>query len=100
MIGVLHRRQGATVSTSGKLRTVELFQAFVWTCEECGQDNYERAVRISPESIDLENLPAGSFEEAESIREFLLQGGEGDFLQAPQHVRCRECSAEFDADPL
>ena len=79
--------------------SVELHLAFLWTCDECGRDNFARAVTVAPESVDLENLPVGSHEEGERIREFLEAGNEGGFLQAPTRVRCAHCHAEFKAIP-
>lgn len=84
------------MSTGGEVRVVELIQAFLWTCDECGHDNFERAITVSPESIDLENLPVTTFEEAEEIKAFLEEGGEGDFVSAPNRVRCKFCQSEFD----
>lgn len=32
-------------------QTVQLHTAFTWTCEECGQDNFERSVTLEPELV-------------------------------------------------
>jgi hypothetical protein len=73
------------------LPAVELIQAFTWTCHTCGRDNFERAITIDPERIDLTDVP-------DHIHEWLEEGGEGvGFLavRAPTQVKCGHCGAEF-----
>ena len=81
------------MATGGDVRTVEMNQAFVWTCDDCGRDNFERAIVVAPESIDLDDLPDSV--DPESIREWAEAGGEGVFAMAPDRVTCRHCRAEF-----
>lgn len=75
------------------MRTVELVQAFVWTCDDCGRDNFERAVTVAPESISADDLPDGI--DPEMMREWAESGGEGAFAMAPDRVLCRHCTASF-----
>ena len=64
---------------------VELHQAFLWTCEECGRDNFERAITHEPGDDDEDEIP---------------EGFEGVWLTAPTEVTCKHCGEEFDiADP-
>lgn len=84
------------MSTGGHVRTVELVQAFVWTCDECGQDNFERAITLAPESIDPDDLPSTGGMDPEEVREWLEEGGQGVWVTAPTHVKCRHCGTEFD----
>jgi hypothetical protein len=84
------------VATGGETRTVELVQAFLWTCEECGRDNFERAITLESESIDPDDLPEAAGTDPETVREWLQSGGEGAWVTAPSHVRCQHCGAEFD----
>lgn len=77
-------------------RTVELHQAYLWTCDVCGRDNFERSITIDPESIDLDDLPDGV--DPDMVREWIDGGGEGDFVTAPTRVTCGHCRAVFDVD--
>jgi hypothetical protein len=77
---------------------VDLVQAFLWTCDDCGRDNFERAITVSPESIDPNNLPEGFNDKDEEITEWITSGGEVVWLAAPDHVTCRHCGSEFDVD--
>ena len=47
-------------------RTIELFQAFLWVCDDSGRDNFERAIRLEPETM-----------EGREIAELTEQGGRG-----------------------
>jgi hypothetical protein len=83
------------MATGGEVRTVELIQAFLWTCEDCGRDNFERGITISPESIDPEDPPDTPGADPDTIRDWLEAGGEGGFVVAPDQVKCRHCGSEF-----
>ncbi len=79
-----------------KYRTVELIQAFVWTCDECGRDNFERGVSLSPESIAIDQLPDAM--DAETFQAWTQAGGEGAFMTAPSRVTCPHCNSQFDTE--
>lgn len=69
------------------MASVELRPAFEWTCEECGQDNFERGL-----------CPDMSEEEASELR---WQHGvdieeQGCWMMAPTRVECSKCTAKFD----
>jgi len=83
------------MATGRDVRTVELVQAFLWTCDECGRDNFERSVTVAPESIDPDDLPDVPGLDSDTIREWLETGG-GEWVTAPQHVKCQHCGSEFD----
>lgn len=75
--------------------TVELLQAFLWTCDACGRDNFERAITVAPEAIHPSELPQGCGMDSETLQEWLESGGGGDWVAAPARVKCRHCGAEF-----
>lgn len=77
------------------MTTVELHAAFVWTCDDCGRDNFTRGVTVAPESIDPGDLPDARNADAEAIGEWLESGGGGDFLMAPDAVTCGHCGSRF-----
>jgi len=81
-------------------RTVELHQAFLWTCEECGRDNFERAVHLAPESVEGRELSLQAREayaDASEAAEALGVELDGAWLMAPSRVRCPHCGTEFEA---
>lgn len=64
---------------------VELHMAFMWTCDGCGRDNFERSVSVEPDSVDslpvsLDGVPEG---ERVKIQSF------------PGQVYCTHCDCEF-----
>lgn len=70
-----------------------MFQAFFWICDDCGQDNFERAVTVPAESIDPANLPDNF--DPDMIEDWADMGKEVVFNMAPDRVKCRHCNAEF-----
>jgi rubredoxin len=67
-------------------QTVEMHPAYVWDCDNCGGENFERAVvyEFTPEER----------------RELAEQGEEpetGNWMTHPDHVKCRHCGAAFEA---
>ncbi len=68
---------------------IELHPAFVWDCDECGRQNFERA--IIP--------PFQSKEDEQRARAILnITPEEGFPVMAPYVVTCRGCSTQFDTD--
>lgn len=72
-------------------RTTELIQAFLWTCDDCGKDNFARAITVAPEEIDAADI-------SKPLSEYLEEGGEGDWLRGPDDVTCGHCGSEFRAE--
>ena len=68
------------------MKTVELVQAFAWTCEECGTDHFARAVTVPPEAI----------EEMLSPGEVFPTDGDGEYVMAPERVTCPDCGTEYE----
>ena len=79
------------------MTTVELHQAFVWDCDNCGAENFCRSRVVTPESIDPDELPDNT-EHDEAVRDWIESGGSGIFHTAPESVRCRECDTEFETE--
>lgn len=67
---------------------VELIPAHVWTCPECGTDQFERCVAVD---MDQDGM--------EQIREdFGIEPGQdGVFLVAPREVTCDGCGKSYEA---
>ena len=65
---------------------VELVPASVWTCPECGTDQFERAI-----------VTEVSEEEAAELRSELgvQPWVEGTFLMNPETVTCQNCGREY-----
>lgn len=74
------------------MREVELHLAFMWTCDDCGRDNFCRSV-----SIPLSDMSPGDIEQA---CEFIgCEPGDlpdGNLQTRPTRVKCPHCAAEFD----
>lgn len=77
---------------------VELVQAFLWTCDKCGRDQFERAVSIDPEAIEgtemAEIVDAAVSRFIDSSEDIEITSG--DWLIAPDCVKCNHCGAEFE----
>lgn len=69
-------------------RKVEIWTAYQWTCDECGQDNFERAVMCELTPFDREMMAEENDLEPEDF--------EGEMVSYPNHVTCQHCKAEFD----
>lgn len=61
---------------------VELFNAWMWNCPECGRENFVRATHIEREHL------AGVFEVEEEDLHFLVY---------PEMVECSHCDEEFQS---
>lgn len=72
-------------------RKVELFTAYLWTCNDCGRDNFVRSVVLEPGAVDVDELP-----DSEAIRDWIEAVGTGNFCTIPTAVRCEHCGAEFE----
>lgn len=71
---------------------VELHNAWIWTCHECGQDNFERSVTAEMSEEDRRFYA----EELElDVSEFLKT----EFVTQPDTVVCSHCEARFDVEP-
>lgn len=72
-----------------------LHQAYVWDCEECGRENFQRAIVMSEEEkqADIKQMR----EDGEEVPEYI------DMMSCctyPVKVTCKHCSQEFTtADP-
>lgn len=68
---------------------VPLYQAFVWDCPQCGQQNWQRAVsqRLSREEHKDILIKLGSIESWQDIDDDL--GGE--LMSVPDEVHCDRC---------
>jgi hypothetical protein len=66
-----------------RTNSVEMSLAYVWNCETCGAENFERAVvyEFSPEEL--------SYSDESDPPET------GDWMTHPDHVKCKACGAEF-----
>ena len=66
--------------------TVEVRPAYAWDCNECGHENYERAIvyEFSPEEL------------ADTTGELSPEGAvTGEWISHPDEVKCRACGREY-----
>jgi DNA-directed RNA polymerase subunit M/transcription elongation factor TFIIS len=69
--------------------TIELHEAFMWDCDNCGVENFERAVRpeLTEEEIQELKDEVGIMDEEEGI-----------FLMAPKTVTCSKCGTQYQTE--
>lgn len=79
------------------MTTVELSPAYVWDCERCGRENFQRcvSVRLDPEDdADADVIRAHhGLDPHDPIPDGLM----GAFQTRPDRVTCRHCNTEFKA---
>lgn len=66
--------------------SVELHPAYVWDCNECGTENFERAIVPDMSPDDLEAL-----RHDHGLQPWDL----GNFQMMPDTVDCSECGASY-----
>lgn len=68
------------------MNKVELHPASVWTCDECGRDNFLRTIVM------------------EGGDDCIIEGQDGEedieavFIIEPSHVTCPHCNIEFEVN--
>lgn len=80
-------------------RKVELVQAFLWTCDECGRDQFERAINIDSEAMEgseAAELVDAAVSELRNVSVDLGIHVGGNWFIAPDHVKCNHCGSEFE----
>ena len=90
------------------MKTVELHQAFVWTCDECGRENFARCVTLTSEQV-RHMVSQATRDEVESQRQAMIEQGReelgemdveaaGSWLVAPESVTCQHCGETFGVE--
>lgn len=64
------------------MKTAELRDAFEWTCDNCGADQFERAIAAELTDEDAEQMG-------------LDPDCVGHLIAAPDQVTCRNCGQQF-----
>lgn len=83
-----------------KLPFVEVHQAFMWTCDNCGRDNFCRAVRWegAPEEKEQMLRDIGYLEPGQSLKDLeMTPSGKvsADLFSTPIEVTCSACGDRF-----
>ena len=68
---------------------VELHLAWMWDCEDCGRENFIRAVEMSKEEIREEIESELEDEDIDNI---------DSVVDAPEMVKCQFCGKEFETE--
>jgi|MGYP000857371317 hypothetical protein len=85
------------------MKSVELHDAFFFSCEECGKDNFVRSISISPEELEdtedqaiLDEMTTAMREIAENFKEegLILEQGQ-KLMLCPRFVTCQFCAEKF-----
>jgi hypothetical protein len=77
----------------GMVNEVELRHAFIWTCENCGRDHFERAIELDHEAV-RESLKREVANVGKVLDKAGLSHG-GSFVMEPTHVACSFCGATY-----
>ena len=65
---------------------IEIHPAYVFDCDECGKENFFRAV----------NMESNNFELDEEQKEMSEDGWEFKAVYVPEFVECEFCKARFE----
>ena len=71
------------------MKRTELHQAFIWTCDNCGRDQFERAISVEVSEQDERKLKFMAGVEL---------WWEGRFIAAPTEVTCQECDHTYSTE--
>ena len=72
-----------------KLPSVEIHTAYVWTCEECGIDNFEYGAIMEFDKEEEDHL----------VKKYGIEEWQtGEWVIAPEEVECKECGARFQTE--
>ena len=74
------------VQVQSMTTTTELHLAYVWDCDTCGRENFERAIVYEPSPEDREDAKDAGEEFAS-----------GHWMTRPENVECKHCGAKFEA---
>lgn len=86
--------------------TVELHSAFVWDCDECGKENFERAIEGGMEESAIEeaaneidtHLVATGVTELDDEQEMAAEALTQKIVVAPAFVTCKHCGVSVDTE--
>lgn len=68
---------------------VELHNAYQWDCEECGKENFCRAVTVEMTPEDIEEMQAEHGGDSEDWQT-------GEWMTRPDEVTCAHCGKTFE----
>jgi len=75
-----------------KIPTVELHNAFFWICDDCGTDNFVRAIPVSRDKIEAD------IQELDEHDREILENVEFEWTMAPEEVVCGHCGSKFETE--
>jgi DNA-directed RNA polymerase subunit RPC12/RpoP len=70
---------------------VRIWTAYQWTCDDCGKDNFERAVTVELTPNDRQELAEDNDCDPDEIRNVEL-------CSYPEEVTCQHCGSEFETE--
>lgn len=71
------------------MQSVELNQAYQWICDDCGRENFTRAIAFEGDEATR----------AEIIGELGFDiGDQGELIMAPDLVTCKHCGSVYETD--
>ena len=74
------------------MEEVDLRQAFEWTCDNCGQDHWERAIVVDPQSDEAKELMSKEYARQRKLAGITL---DTEIVMAPSQVTCQVCGTSY-----
>lgn len=72
------------------MNKTRIWTAYQWTCDECGKDNFERAIAAELTPEERQEIADDQGLDLEYMR--------GDFVLAPEVVKCGHCGEQFETE--
>ena len=82
---------------SNEFTTVELANAYVWDCEECGRENFQRAISVVLNPDDESDAEIIRSEHGIAPHEPIPNTIRVTMQTRPNRVTCKHCETEFAA---
>lgn len=83
---------------------VELHDAFFWACDDCGADNFARAVTLDEDSEQIPEALRMLGQAERAVMQSVV--GDGDEIEAgtvwmtkPDRVTCKDCGVTYEVAP-
>lgn len=77
------------------MQEVELHQAWLWTCENCGRDNFARSITVEFDSVEEKEEAFRAVYHLDPFEELPESWDQCDCVTCPERVECDFCEAVF-----
>jgi hypothetical protein len=83
---------------------IELHNAYVWDCDNCGAENFERAVKFDapPEERERMLRDMGALEDYQTLADIERETEDGKIMASlttsPDRVTCKACGTAYESE--